>query len=285
MALLHVVRREPQQFGHAASRWQLSSILQSSPWLHLTSLGGLSKLLKRLDIVYKGGRSYLHSPDQHYEAKVSYLDRCRQRAQADPQRYVFVYIDEVAFSRQPSLAKAYEQVGHHQPLARRSYRKDTLCRAIGALNALTGQVTYRQASRISLKVLSGFYAALRADYPQAEVIYAAQDNWPVHVHPDVLARLQPQTFPFWPNTPDNWPNRPHPRAVRDQLPIQLVFLPTYASWLNPIEKLWRWLRQKVLHLHRLSDDWLTLKQLVLDFMAQFRAGSQELLHYVGLLPY
>jgi hypothetical protein len=69
------------------------------------------------------------------------------------------------------------------------------------------------------------------------------------------------------------------------LPIQLVFLPTYAPWLNPIEKLWRWLRQQVLHLHRLSDAWDQLKQRVLDFMIQFAHGSSELLHYVGLLPY
>jgi hypothetical protein len=69
------------------------------------------------------------------------------------------------------------------------------------------------------------------------------------------------------------------------LPIQLVFLPTYASWLNPIEKLWRWLRQDVLHCHRYRQDWLLLKQLVLDFMAQFSSGSATLLPYVGLLPY
>ena len=279
------MRREPRQFGHTASRWQLSSILQSCPWLRLCSLGGLSRLLKRLDIVYKRARSYVHSPDALYEAKVSYVTLCRMRAYYEPQRYVFVYVDEVAYGRQPTLANTYEQRGHHQPLARRSHREDTQCHGIGALNAFSGQVTYRQASKISLKVLSDFYATLRADYPQAEVIYAAQDNWPVHVHPDVLARLQPQTFPFWPKVPANWPSQPRPGAKRDQLPIQLIFLPTYASWLNPIEKLWRWLRQAVLHLHRASDDWLTLKQHVLDFMAQSQSGSLALLHYVGLLPY
>lgn len=84
--------------------------------------------------------------------------------------------------------------------------------------------------------------------------------------------------------PPNWPNQPRPRAISDNLPIQLVFLPTYSSWLNPIEKLWRWLRQDVLHLHRLSDDWQGVKQAVWDFIAQFTSGSSELLHYVGLFP-
>ena len=69
----------------------------------------------------------------------------------------------------------------------------------------------------------------------------------------------------------------------DNLPIQLLFVPTYAPWLNPIEQLWRWLHQDVLHFHRLSDDWDELKQRVLDFMAQFAHGSTDLLRYVGLL--
>ena len=86
MALLQIVRREPQQFGHAQSRWQLGSILQSCPWLRLNSWGGLSRLLKRLGIVYKRARSYVHSPDVNYEAKVSYLTLCRMRAYYDPQR-------------------------------------------------------------------------------------------------------------------------------------------------------------------------------------------------------
>lgn len=34
----------------------------------------------------------------------------------------------------------------------------------------------------------------------------------------------------------------------------------------------------------LSDDWTTLKQRVTAFLDQFAFGSNELLHYVGLLP-
>ena len=64
----------------------------------------------------------------------------------------------------------------------------------------------------------------------------------------------------------------------------MLTLPTYASWLNPIEKLWRWLKQEVLHLHRFSDAWDELKEHVDQFLATFSGGSDDLLHYVGLLP-
>jgi hypothetical protein len=73
-----------------------------------------------------------------------------------------------------------------QPLAHRSYRTNTQFRTVATVNAITGQVTCRQHSKIRLPQLSDFYAAVRADYPDAEVIFMAQDNWPVHFHPDVL---------------------------------------------------------------------------------------------------
>lgn len=109
-----------------------------------------------------------------------------------------------------------------------------------------------------------------------------QDNWPVHFHPDVLAALQPQSFKWPLHVPPNWPTEPSSKARRLNLPIQLLQLPTYASWTNPIEKLWRWLKQEVLHLHRYADRWSELQNKVSEFLERFSEGSQELLRYVGL---
>ena len=67
-----------------------------------------------------------------------------------------------------------------------------------------------------------------------------------------------------------------------KLPIQIVPLPTYASWCNPIEKLWRKLRQDVTHLHRWADDLETFRTEIDRFLDQFARGSLELLRYVGL---
>ena len=282
-ALLHLIRRDPRVLGHERSRWTLGLIRQSCPWLNLNSAGGLSQLLERLGISYKRGREYIHSPDPDYEAKLALIEHCLAQARQEPDRYVFLYQDEMTYYRQPLVAHAYEAKGRCCPLARRSYRSNTRFRGIGALNAITGQVTYHQAARAGIPHLSNFYAAVRAEYPLADTIYIAQDNWPIHFHPDVLARLQPQEYP-WPfHIPATWPTQPGRRAVHDDLPILLLPLPTYASWLNPIEKLWRWLKQDLLYLHRLSDDWQTLKQLTTDFMAQFQDGSPELLTFVGLL--
>lgn len=278
------MRRDPRQLGHQQSRWTLPLLAQRCDWLRVTTEGGMSQLLKRLGISYKRGRDYLHSPDPHYEEKLNLIMQYRTRAAAEPQGYPFLYLDEITYYRQPSLACAYEVSGPEQPLAYRSYRANTKCRGIGALDALSGQVIYRQGSKVGVRQLVSFYQTVCLAYPQAQEITIALDNWPVHFHPNVLVSLQLQTLPWPPRLPPNWPVAPTLHPQGEPLPIRLLCLPTYASWLNPIEKLWRWLKQTVLHLHRLSDDWQVLKQLVLDFFAPFGDGSIEVLTYVGLLP-
>ena len=66
------------------------------------------------------------------------------------------------------------------------------------------------------------------------------------------------------------------------MPIQLVPLPTYASWCNPIEKVWRKLRQELTHLHLWAADLPRLRAEIDYFLDQFAAGSSALLEYVGL---
>lgn len=271
--------------GHNQSRWTLAALNRSCDWLRTTTLGGLWQVLHRLGIHYKRGRHYVHSPDPYYVQKVGFIQLFLLRAWYAPEQYVLLYEDELTYYRQPTLARDYELAGNTQPLACMSYATNTQFRVVGALNAITGRVTYQQHSHITLEHMSDFYAVVRADYPDAKEIYIVQDNWPVHFHPDVLARLQPQSFyPAPPKVPPNWRIQARRRAIRDNLPIRLLLLPTYASWLNPIEKLWRWLKQDVLHLHRKSDDWPGLKLDVSAFLDGFSVGSTELLYYTGLLP-
>lgn len=280
---MEVVHQAPRCFEHDATRWTLARLRASLPWLRVTSDGSLWQLLARLGIRYKRGRQTVHSPDLAYEAKVALLEAYCERMVAEPTRYPLVYLDEVTFYRQPTRAQAYEAQGPPQPKARLSHRSNTKGRIVAALDAHSGQVHYRQRSTISCNVLRDFWYQLVEAYPQAEELAIVLDNWPVHFHPDVLAPLQPQQLPFDLYLPDTWPITPATPAWCDTLPIQLVQLPTYAPWLNPIEKLWRFLYQEVLHLHRLSDQWHQLKQRVCAFLDRFQHGSQLLLRYTGLL--
>jgi hypothetical protein len=285
MRLRQLVSRDPRQFGCEQSRWTLSALhTVCGRWLRVGTLAGLWGVLRRLQVRLKRGRLYVHSPDPGYAHKLARLKQVVAQVRQAPQRWVLVYLDEVSYTRQPSLACDYAACGPTQPLARLSHAADREYRVLGALDGLTGRVLYRQRRHIRRTVLIDFWYQLRAAYPEAEQIYVVVDNWPVHFHPDVLAVLHPQPYRSDFRLPPNWSSAPSAHVKRDGLPITLVPLPTYASWLNPIEKLWRKLRQQIVHLHRQADDWPGLKQRVARFLDGLAHGSPALLHYVGLLP-
>ena len=222
-------------------------------------MSGIWRVLKQWGVRYKRGRHYVHSPDPDYLQKRDFAQQCVEAARREYPRIITLYMDEVTYYRQPSLASDWCRRGaSEQPLARFSYAKNTRGRVVATLDVVTGQVIFAQGAKIGLQQLARFYRTLREHYPQAQVIHVIQDNWPIHFYPQVAAA-----------------------ATAAQ--VEMVSLPTYAPWLNPVEKLWRKLKQEVLHLHRLSDTWPQLQQRVAEFLESFKDGSRSLLRYVGLL--
>ena len=145
------------------------------------------------------------------------------------------------------------------PRAEHSACNNQQWRVIGGLNAYTGQVSYRQNYIVGREQVTLFHQQLYGQYREMDNLFVIEDNWNVHTHPEVQA------------------------AIAELPNVTMAWLPTYACWLNPIEKLWKWTRQTILHRHRLSDQWAELKQRVAGFFDQFRDGSETLLQYVGLL--
>jgi transposase len=256
-----VLHQSPRQYGVKQTRWRLQDVGRALNWLEGLSEPGIYKVLKRLGFSRKQALNFIHSPDPEYRYKWQRILAAYNEAVTHPETVVMLFQDELTYYRQPSKARAWHGRGQSQPLARQAPRANTKTRLAGVLNAITGQVHYLQRSKIGNDALVEFYTQIQTAYPEAEVIYLVQDNWPVHKTETVLTAA----------TENN---------------LQLLFLPTYASWLNPIEKLWRWLKQEVLHLHRYAavEKLSTLRAQVTGFLDQFANGSRLLLHYVGIMP-
>lgn len=253
-----MLRQSPREYGIPRTRWRLQDVGRALTWLNGYSDAGIYQVLKRLGFSRKAARGFIRSPDPDYASKWRAILQAFWEAANHPERVIFLLIDELTYYRRPSEARAYYRQGKSQPKARKANRPNTRTRVAAALNAITGQVIYIQRSKIGKEALIPFYAQMRAAYPQADKIYLAQDNWSTHKLPQVMHTLQA--------------NR-----------LTALFFPTYASWLNPIEKLWRWLRQDVIHMHQYAYDLETLREQVIDFLDQFANGSEALLRYVGLL--
>lgn len=238
------------------SRWELSTIRATMDWLQDYTLSGVWYVLARCGLKLRSAQVQQHSPDPDYPKKVYRLKKSLREAARRPRTVAALFLDEFGYTCWPEPARDWAAT---PPLARRSDTNNQQWRTIGALNALTGQVTYLDAYIIGRAKLIEFYGRLDQAYRRWEIVYVIQDNWSIHQHPEVLQALAS-----------------YPR-------LQPVWLPTYAPWLNPIEKLWRWVRQDVLKLHRLADAWQELRQRVRMFLDQFARGSCDLLRYVGLL--
>ena len=246
--------------GIQRARWTLAALKEAVPvWAQYAGCG-LWRLLRALDIHYKRGRHYVHSPDPAYVSKRDAAHACLEAARQAPDRVVTYYLDELSFYRQPTVASDWYPAGHDQPLARRAHRSNVYHRVLGALNAVNAQVVFRMGKRTDVAFICRFLRSLREQHAEVEVLNVILDNWyRVHDHPEVKATAQQER-------------------------ITLVYLPTYAPWLNPIEKLWRKAYQEVLHLHRYSDEWETLIQRMDEFLSAYSNGSSGLLKYVGLSP-
>ncbi len=246
--------------GPAPARWTLRAVRATFPWLRDYDLSGVWRLLQRCQIRLRRAQVRQFSPDPDYLTKEARLLGCLQEAATTPAEVALVFLDEMGYYRWGEAAAVWcEQAPAPQPETERAGPNNQQWRLIGALNACSGQVDYLDAYIVGRRQVIQFYQQLDEVYTAVPRLYVAQDNWSIHKHPDVLEALKklPRIVPVW--------------------------LPTYAPWLNPIEKLWRWLRTDQLYMHRLAHDWKTLRVRVNAFLDQFASGSHALLRYVGLL--
>ena len=253
-----VLHQSPRQYGFKRTGWRLQDVGRALHWLDGYSDAGIYKVLKRLGFSRKKALYFIHSPDPDYRYKWQIILAAYQEAVTNPEQVILLFQDELTYYRRAKIGKSLQRRGIKQRRHRHTAGANTKARITAALNALTGQVIYRQRSKIGVKVLIDFYAQIRAAYPEVQRIYLVEDNWPVHHHPAVVQAAENNN-------------------------LSLLFLPTYASWLNPIEKLWRWLRQDILHNHHHCATFKQLRREVIEFLGQFAQGSLALLHYVGLL--
>lgn len=257
--LQEILHHSPLLYNQLRTTWHLKSIRAVVPWLAQISLPGLCKLLKRLNVCYRRGQAHVHSPDLHYDQKLADIANARDLAQQAPQEVIFLYEDEFTFFSRPLVGRSSQPIGGKG--AKATGAALITRRLAGCVDVASGAVIVRQRDRFNVKEMYRFFYFVEKQYPDADVIYIALDNWPVHFHGYVSDHLAAR----------------HSR-------IRLLPLPTYAPWTNPMEKVWLKLVRELLTHHPLGTQWKALKELLTRWFDAHREGSAELLHSVGLLP-
>ena len=276
------VNRRPQDFGLPQSRWTLSSLLgQLQPVLRVKTPSGLWQVLQRLGFSYQRARAYVRSPDERYGEKLAYIHHVIGQHVAGKVEVLFA--DQFTYHNHPGVNRAFAE-RNGQPRSAMAIGGEKQRRVAACMNCFTGQVTFIQRQKTTVPSLVQLYRDVCRVYSGAETIYVIMDNWPVHFHPDIIEALVPQTTPFELRLPQSWKKlKPSGKYAQLNLPIQIVTLPTYASWLNPIEKLWKLLKKDIIHQHAFAHHFKELFGIVEAYLEKFKNPSSSLLSFAGLL--
>jgi hypothetical protein len=105
--------------------------------------------------------------------------------------------------------------------------------------------------------LPPFAGRVFSHYPSAKTIYPVWGNWPVHYNKGVM------------------------EVIGQDKSVRVLPLPAYAPRLSPIGKLWQFLKQKIMHAHRLAGHRDRRKQKIAAFPTTPNKYPQETRKYTG----
>lgn len=227
-----IAKTVPAEWGITGmSTWSLRTLAE-----HLITRGvvaaisreHLRRILRAGGVSWQTTTTWKSSTDPHFIAKMQRVLDLYDHPPADGR---VICLDEFGpLNLMPRKGKRWRPAGSPARLRATYNRYHGVMQMIAALDLATGRLYYRIRRRKRWRELLSFLKTLRARWP-GEKLYVIADNYSPHKHPQVRA----------------W------AADND---VELVFLPTYGSWLNWIESEFAALRYYALNGtdHRSHDE-------------------------------
>lgn len=214
----------------------------------LYSLSGLTELLHRLGFTYKLTTPVPCQADA--VAQHTFLDQLTElAAQVEAGQAVLYYADAAHPTHNTRCTRAWCAVGQQRPLLTVSGRERVNLNA--AVNAYCPtQVLLDETDCVNAQSTRRLYEKLLAAHPDVPVLYVVCDNARYYKNKELTAWLA---------------------GTR----IRQVFLPPYSPNLNLIERLWKYLRQKIINatFYRTKGQF---RQVVLGFFDRLPEFGQDL---------
>lgn len=206
-------------------------------------------ILRKLDFVYKKTMSVPGKADvAEQEAFLAELEPFLE--EIDPQNEVVYFLDAVhpQYNTRPNYA--WIKRGEEKAVATTACRRHLNLH--GALNAhQPEEVIIQEVEKVNMESTIALFEQLVAENQGKTAIYLIADNASYYHAQAVGAWLEQ-----------------HPQ-------VTLLHLPPYSPNLNLIERLWKFLRKKVIDLH-FYPSFKLFRAAVLDFMAQIQHYKTEL---------
>jgi transposase len=216
--VVQLIQEDPQQEGYLATLWTVAMLaLALTRKLTVTlSLSALRETLHQLGL--RWGRPRLAMPAKVDPEKAQKQWKIAKAAVEAPPEAAILYADESRIQLLPLIRAMWHWAG--QQVRVPTPGSNTTRALFGALNIRTGQWSYLVRERIRKEDFVAFLEHLLVVYPRHPIILIV-DNYSSHTAHLVRDWLAA-----------------HPR-------LQLYYLPTYCSHLNPVEDIWLRLKNQV----------------------------------------
>jgi transposase len=204
-----IARCCPRDLGLAFSTWSLTKLAE---YLAVAGIARISRESIR-QILHAGGINWLATKTWKASTDPQFLEKMHRVLDLydhPPADGRVICTDEFGpLNLQPRPGRAWRPAGHPTRL-RATYRRTGGVRhMLAALDLGSGQMTYRIRERKRWREFLALLKLLRSRWPAGK-LYVICDNFSPHKHPAVTGWAAGHN-------------------------VELVFLPTYASWLNRIE--------------------------------------------------
>jgi transposase len=205
-----IARCCPHDLGQPFSTWSLSKLVEyltAAKIVVSISRETVRQILRAGGISWQATKTWKGSNDPDFIPK---MRRVLDLYDCPPTSGRVICVDEFGpLNLQPRHGRTWRPIGHPARLRATYNRLGGVRHMLAGLDLNTGKMIYRIRKRKRWREFLSFLKALRRRWPDHK-LYVILDNFSPHKHPEVTS---------W--TADN--------------DIELVFLPTYASWLNWIE--------------------------------------------------
>ena len=207
--IVAVARARPDTQGVALTRWSLAKLSE-----HLAGLGivlceeALRQTLRGAGLSHQRTRSWKYSPDPEFVAKA---ERVLGLYRAKPDDGVVFCFDEMGpIQLIPHHGSGWAQAKRPERLRATYHRRNGVRYLFGAYDVHADRLHGRLRAHKNAGEVLAFYQQIRMRYPRRLRLYLIADNLSTHTTPTI-------------------------REWADGANTELVFTPTYASFLNRIE--------------------------------------------------
>lgn len=208
--IVTIARCDPRFLKQPFATWSLTKLrdyLLAESVVAAISRETLRRILHEGGVSWQATKTWKASTDPDFTAKLARILDLYDHPPADGR---VICADEFGpLNLQPRPGKAWRPAGRARRMRATFTRTHGVRHMLAALDLATGKIFYRIRDRKRAGEFLSLLKALRTRWP-AEKLYVIVDNFVTHRHHRVRTWCQD--------------NR-----------VELVFLPTYASWLNWIE--------------------------------------------------